>query len=120
MLWSEFCKGAFEIAKDLITKTSHGVGHLFASGHSSTRCLVSVILQGELVSTGEISGSHGGEYEGDCLLGCYAVLSGRSLPIIQRCFLPPSSGRSLFIAQHPTRQSSRSLVCSHKFYDNPD
>jgi hypothetical protein len=26
----------------------------------------------------EISGSHGGEYEDDCLLGCCAVLSGRN------------------------------------------
>jgi hypothetical protein len=26
-------------------------------------------------------------------LGCYTVLSGRSLPAFQRCLLPPSSGR---------------------------
>jgi hypothetical protein len=29
----------------------------------------------------------------DCLLGCCAVQSGRSLPTLQRCLLPPSSGR---------------------------
>jgi hypothetical protein len=32
----------------------------------------------------EISGSHGGENEDDCLLGCCAVLSGRSLPTLPR------------------------------------
>jgi hypothetical protein len=34
--------------------------------------------------TGEISGSQGGKYDGDCLLGCCAVLSGRSLPTFKR------------------------------------
>jgi hypothetical protein len=28
----------------------------------------------------EISGSHGGEYEDDCLLGCFAVQSNRNWP----------------------------------------
>jgi hypothetical protein len=41
----------------------------------------------------EILGSHGGEYEDGCLLSYCAVLSGRSLPMIQRCLLPPTSGR---------------------------
>jgi hypothetical protein len=41
-----------------------------------------------------IWGSHAGEYEDGCLLGCSAVLSGRSLPTFQRSLLPPSSGRS--------------------------
>jgi hypothetical protein len=40
-----------------------------------------------------ISGSHGGEYEDGCLLGCCAVQSGRSLPTFQRCMLTQSSGR---------------------------
>jgi hypothetical protein len=40
-----------------------------------------------------ISGSHGGKYEAGCLLGCCAVLSGRSSPTFQRCLLPQSSGR---------------------------
>jgi hypothetical protein len=31
--------------------------------------------------------------EGDCLLGCSTVYSGRSLPAFQRSLLPPSSGR---------------------------
>jgi hypothetical protein len=31
---------------------------------------------------GEISGSHGGEYEDDCLLGCCAVKSGRDACIV--------------------------------------
>jgi hypothetical protein len=30
--------------------------------------------------------------EDDCLLGCCAAWSGRSLPTFQRCLLPPSSG----------------------------
>jgi hypothetical protein len=34
---------------------------------------------------GEISGSHGGKYEDDCLLGCCAMQSDRSLPMFQRC-----------------------------------
>jgi hypothetical protein len=38
------------------------------------------------------SGSHAGEYEDECLLGCCAVLSGRSLPTFQRCLLPLSLG----------------------------
>jgi hypothetical protein len=38
----------------------------------------------------EISGSHGGEYEDDCLLGCCVVESGRSLPKFQRFLLPLS------------------------------
>jgi hypothetical protein len=29
----------------------------------------------------------------DCLLSCCAMKSGRSLPMFQRCLLPPSSGR---------------------------
>jgi hypothetical protein len=45
----------------------------------------------------EISGSHGSEYEDDCLLGCCAVKSGRSLPTFQRCLVPLSSGRSWWI-----------------------
>jgi hypothetical protein len=40
-----------------------------------------------------IWGSHGGEYEDGCLLGCSTVLSGRSLPAFQRTLLPPSSRR---------------------------
>jgi hypothetical protein len=39
---------------------------------------------------GEISGSDGGEYEDTCLLGCCAVLSGRSLPKFQIHLLRPS------------------------------
>jgi hypothetical protein len=41
----------------------------------------------------EISGSHGDKYEDGCLLGCWAVMSGRGLPTFQKCLLPPSSGR---------------------------
>jgi hypothetical protein len=33
-------------------------------------------------NTGEISGSHGGEYEYDCLLGCCAVYSGKTRLIL--------------------------------------
>jgi hypothetical protein len=41
----------------------------------------------------EISGSHGGEYEVQSLLGCTAVFSNRCRPTFQRCVLSPSSGR---------------------------
>jgi hypothetical protein len=43
--------------------------------------------------TCEISGSHGGEYEVQSLLGCTAVQSNRCLPTFQTCVLPPLSGR---------------------------
>jgi hypothetical protein len=43
------------------------------------------------INLNEISGSHDDEYEDDCLLGCCTVLSGRILPMFQRCLLPPSS-----------------------------
>jgi hypothetical protein len=33
---------------------------------------------------GEISSSHGGEYEDDCLLECYTVKFGRYRPALQR------------------------------------
>jgi hypothetical protein len=46
----------------------------------------------ETVRYCEFSGSHGGEYEDGCLLGCCAVKSGRSSPTFQRCLLCPSSG----------------------------
>jgi hypothetical protein len=38
----------------------------------------------------EVSGSHGGEYEDDCLLSCCAVYSSRSLPTFHR----PDDGSS--------------------------
>jgi hypothetical protein len=41
-------------------------------------------------------GSHGGENEDGCLLGCSAVWTGVSLQAFQRSLLPPSSGCSLF------------------------
>jgi hypothetical protein len=42
----------------------------------------------------------GFEYEDGCLLGCSAVLSGRSLPTFRRSLLPPSSGRSLIASNY--------------------
>jgi hypothetical protein len=39
----------------------------------------------------DVSGSYGSDYEDDCILGCCAMWSGRSLPTFQRCLLPPSS-----------------------------
>jgi hypothetical protein len=45
-----------------------------------------------------IWGSHGGEYEDGCLLGCSAVWTGIKLPVFQRFLLPPSSGRWYLIA----------------------
>jgi hypothetical protein len=41
----------------------------------------------------KITGSHGGEFEDGCLLGCCPIKSGRCSPKFQRCLLPPSSGR---------------------------
>jgi hypothetical protein len=38
----------------------------------------------------EILGSHSGGYGDNCLLGCCAVQSGRSLPTFQRSLPPPS------------------------------
>jgi hypothetical protein len=40
---------------------------------------------------GEILCSHGGDYEDGCLLGCCAMLSGRSSLTFQRCLLLPLS-----------------------------
>jgi hypothetical protein len=71
-------------------KVGHRVCH---SGFIVSQCIVAWLTDTLIqYSTGEISGSHGGEYEDDCLLGCCAVLSGRSLPTFQRCLLPSSSG----------------------------
>jgi hypothetical protein len=44
---------------------------------------------------GEISGSHGGEYEDDCLLGCCTLQSGRSLPTFQKYLLLHHQGEEL-------------------------
>jgi hypothetical protein len=35
----------------------------------------------------KISGSHGGEYQDGCLLGCWAMQSGRNWPKFQTCLL---------------------------------
>jgi hypothetical protein len=48
----------------------------------------------------EISGSHGGEHEDGCLLGCCAVQSGRSLQTFQRYLLPPSSRLAQMFVEH--------------------
>jgi hypothetical protein len=50
--------------------------------------LQSLIMHNKLEN--EISGSWGGEFEDGCLLDCYAMQSGRSLPTFQRYLLPPS------------------------------
>jgi hypothetical protein len=55
----------------------------------------------------EISGSHGGEYEDDCLVGCCAVYSGRNRLTFRKCCHhnkgDASFGRFLpdYTAQHP-------------------
>jgi hypothetical protein len=41
----------------------------------------------------EILGSHGGEYDAECLLGCCAVYYYRNRPMFQTCLALPSSGR---------------------------
>jgi hypothetical protein len=54
-----------------------------------------------------IWGSHGGEYEDGCLLGCSTVQSGRSLPTFQSSLLPPSSGRWWAIGDRPDDGDSK-------------
>jgi hypothetical protein len=73
-----------------------------------------VEIRGSNSVLGEISGSHRSEYEDDCLLGCCAVQSGRSLPTFLRS--PDDGGSELlwnvgkyipdYTAQYPRRQSS--------------
>jgi hypothetical protein len=77
----------------------------------------------------EISGSHAGENEDDCLLGCFAV---QSVEIVQfqRFLLPPSSGRFAlsskhlwnvgkflgdYTVEHPRRQSSSNRLTLFMF-----
>jgi hypothetical protein len=55
-----------------------------------TFCLINVT---EVISCEVGWGSHGGEYEGGCILGFGAMKSRRSLPMFQKSLLPPSSGR---------------------------
>jgi hypothetical protein len=43
--------------------------------------------------THETSGSHSGENEDGCFLGCSTFYSGRSLPMFQRCLMLPISSR---------------------------
>jgi hypothetical protein len=43
-------------------------------------------------------GSNGVEYEDVCLLGCCTLLSGTNLKTFKRCFLPPSSGRWVWVS----------------------
>jgi hypothetical protein len=58
----------------------------------------------------EISGSHGGEYEDQGLLGCTVVFSNRCRPTFQRCVLPPSSGRSLIALMMEAARISETSV----------
>jgi hypothetical protein len=60
-------------------KTQNKNIFIFTAVRTSDRTMVSWIWS-----------SHGGEYEGGCLLGCSAVWTGRSLPTFRK-FLPPSS-----------------------------
>jgi hypothetical protein len=39
---------------------------------------------GKATETGEVSGSHGGEFDDGCLLGCYTMQPGRGLRKFQR------------------------------------
>jgi hypothetical protein len=52
---------------------------------------------------GEISGSRGGKYEGDCLLGC---CTSRHLLTFQMCLLPPSSLITLMMEAASTSETS--------------
>jgi hypothetical protein len=70
-------------------------GSKVAKLNSHYYILAEIILFYYLVQNyvSRIWGSHGGEYEEGCLLGCSTVKSGRSLPTFQRSLLPPSSGQ---------------------------
>jgi hypothetical protein len=48
-----------------------------------------------IVSNIEISGSHGGKYEGSGLLGCCAMQSGRNLPTAALIMDTPSTSETL-------------------------
>jgi hypothetical protein len=53
-------------------------------------CVLNLLLglhSAQIEQTCEILGSHGGEYDDGCLLGCCTVWSGRSLSTFQRCLL---------------------------------
>jgi hypothetical protein len=65
------------------------------SCHTGTYCFYKISISISII--GDISGSHGDEYEHDFLLGCCAVYSGRSLPTFQRCLHPLSSGRRVIV-----------------------
>jgi hypothetical protein len=65
-------------------------GFQYQSSSIKREILLEFLLHSNSIFTWSIWGSHGGEYEDGCLLGCSAVYSGRSLPTFQRSLLPPS------------------------------
>jgi hypothetical protein len=86
---------------------------------NKVRCVISVliIVPSPLINRinhhtfSRIWGSHCGQYEDGCLLGCSAVKSGRSISTFQRSLLPLSSGRSGLIAlMMETANTSETLV----------
>jgi hypothetical protein len=60
-------------------------------------------------------GSHGGEYEDGCLVGCWALWTGRILLTFQRCLLPPLSGWWLIHRPLPDDEGSKHLWNSPSF-----
>jgi hypothetical protein len=69
------------------------------------KCILVHMIFHNLIPVCRIWGSHAGEYEDGCVLGCSAVKSGRSLPTFQRSLLPPSSGR--WVSRHTRGHSSK-------------
>jgi hypothetical protein len=65
----------------------------------------------------EISGSHGGEYEDGCLLGCCVVWSGGSSPTFQRCLLP--SENFYQTTRRNSLKVSRQLLIHIGSWENP-
>jgi hypothetical protein len=91
------------------------------SSNVGTDCCVTEAVTGQQeVWFGGISGSDGGEYEDDCLLGCLVVQSGRNWPR----FISNGGSKHLwnvgqflpdYMAQHFRRQSSSSQRFVFKF-----
>jgi hypothetical protein len=63
--------------------------HAHSIEYIHLKCLL--IFYTNFVALREMSGSHGAEYEGDCLVGFCAVQIGRRLQMLLRCLLPMSS-----------------------------
>jgi hypothetical protein len=84
-----------------------------------TRCVDTGIFDNafDLTFNCEIFGFHGGKYEEGCILGCWPVESGRSLPTFQRC-LPPSPCRQWPATIQNTAVFTLNFCCINDFFRN--